>query len=299
MALSSAQLWGAVEPVVRKHYGLEKAKRKAEFSQIFDEAMGKEAVRHSMEFGGPGQLTVKGENAAMDEMTIRQGPNKTWLYAVYAGRITLSHELARDLNYRAIKTTAGSLGRATGLTPEYLGAQFMDRAFSTSYPATADGGALCATTHLIVGTNAATGANALSTAAAFSETSAEDVITNLMTMPGPDGMITPLMVEAWVVPPALSLTASKLRSSTKTLGSANNDPSVVNGIKDITFRFLSSATRWFAKTDASNGLFWEWDEKAQFQEDNSPTTMQKVYLAYFRARWGCDDWRAIYGSNAS
>lgn len=297
MALNTNQLWGAIEPLVRKKYGLEKTKRKAEFSQIATEAMGKEAVRHSMEFGGPGQLAMKAEGAAIDELTIRQGPNKTNLYAVFAGRITLSYELGRDNNYRAIETVAGSLGRATGLTPEYLYAQWLGRAFNTSYPVTADGKPLCSASHLIVGTNESSGSNLLGTAAAFSETAAEDVRTALMTMSGPDGMIAPLMDEAWVVPAALAIAAEKLTTSKKTLGSANNDPSVVSGQKVIVFRFLTDAGKWWAKTDASNGLYWEWDEKAQFMEDNSPTTLQKVYLAYFRARWGCDDWRSIYGSN--
>jgi hypothetical protein len=299
MALDTTQMWGAVDPVVRKFYGLEKSKRKAEFSQIFDVSKGKEAVRHSMEFGGPGQLALKAENGPINEMTIRQGQDKTWLYAVYAGQITMSYELARDVNYRAIKTVSGNLGRATALTPEYLGAQFLDRGFNTSYPATADGKPIFSASHLIVGTNGSTGSNLLATPAAFAESSAEDLRTQAMTMPGPDGMIDPVTIEQWVVPAALANFAEKLSGSSKTLGSANNDPSVVNKIKPMVFRFLGSNTRWMAQTDKANGLFWEWDQEAEFMEDNSITTLQKVYVAFFRARWGIDDWRSILGVAAT
>jgi|SRR6185369_9699914 len=300
MDINTAQLWGAVEPVVRKFYGLGlKGKRKAEFSQIFEVSQGKEAVRHSMEFGGPGQLQLKNENAPTAGLNIIQGPNKTWQYGVYAGAITMSYELARDVKYREIKTVASSLGRSTRLTPEYLAAQFLDRSYNTSFPATADGKPLCSTSHLVVGTNSSTGVNALSTAAAMSEASAEDMRTQVMTQSGPDGMINPVMIEKWVVPAALAVTAEKLSRTKQTIGSANNDVSVVSGTDYQVFRFLGSNTRWFGETDADNGLWWEWDQEAQFLEDNNISVLNRTYVAFFRARWGCDDWRGIFGSNAT
>lgn len=297
--LNTAQLWGAVEPVVRKHYGLEANKVASEFDKVFDVSKGKEAVRHAMEFGGPGQLQLKPEGSAMNALTMKQGPNKTFLYSVYAGEISISWELARDVNYRAIKTVSQSLGRATRLTPEYLAAQYLDRAFNSAYPATADGKELCATDHLTVGTNAYDLANEMSTPQALSETSLEDILTGLMTMKGPDGMIVQVNPETLIVPAALANTAKKLMSADKTLGSANNDPSIVNrksaGWNYQVFRFLGSNTRYFVKTDWPNGLFWEWDVEREFMEDNSPTTLTKVYVAFFRARWGADDPRSIYG----
>jgi len=298
--LNTAQMWGAVEPVVRKYYGLgAKGKKEKVFPKIFDVSKGKEAVRHSMEFGGPGQLSLKNENSPITQMSVTQGPNKSWNYGVYAGQITMSYELARDVKYQAIKTVAGSLGRATRLTPEYLAAQFIDRSFNTGFPATADAKPLCSTTHLIVGTNASSGVNALATAAAMAEASAEDMRTQVMTQLGPDGMISPVMIEKWLVPAALAVTAEKLSRTTKTIGSANNDVSVIEGTDYIVNPFLTSATKWYGLTDADNGLFWEWDQEAQFMEDNSVTTLQKVYVAFMRMRWGCDDWRAIFGSNAT
>lgn len=299
--LNTSQLWGAVEPVVRHYYGLEAEKKdKSVFDKIFDVSTGKEAVRHSMEFGGPGQLQLKNENAPMQAMSITQGPNKSWNYGVYAGQITMSYELARDVKYRAIKTVAGSLGRATRLTPEYLAAQFIDRSFNTGFPATADGKPLCSTTHLIVGTNSSTGVNALATAAAMAEASAEDMRTQVMTTLGPDGMMAPVMIEKWLVPAALAVTAEKLSRTKNQVGTANNTVSVINGTDYIVNPFLTSNTKWYGLTDATdNGLFWEWDQKAQFMEDNAITVLQRVYVAFMRMRWGCDNWRAIFGSNAT
>lgn len=300
MALNTSQLFGLVEPVVRKFYGLEKNKKEKIFTKIFDVSKGKEPVRHSMELAGPGQLALKTENGSVTSLSITQGTNKTWNYALYAGEVTLSWELARDNKVREIKTVAGSMGRAMALTPEYLAAQFLDRAFNSSYPATADAKELCATDHLILGTGASTGSNELSTPAALSETALQDIYTNLRTIKGPDGMIVNVGPDKLIVPAALAHVGKKLTMNGKTLGSANNDPKVVGD--DLTLvvnPYLDSATRYFVKTDYSNGLFWEWDVESEFMEDNSPTTLQKIYVAFFRARWGADDWRGIYGSAAS
>ena len=298
-ALSTQQVWAAVDPVVRSSYGLSYKKGKPEFKQIFEVSKGKEPVRSSVEFGGPGQLSLKSENGPVSSLTIRQGTPKTWNYVLYAGEVTLSWELAKDCKIREIKTVTSSLGRATRLTPEYLAAQFLDRAFNSAFPATADSKELCATDHLVIGTNTSNGSNELATPAALSETSLEDVLTNLMTMKGADGMIVPVMAKQLIVPAALSHTAEKLSRTKTQVGTANNTVSVVSGMKATTFRYLDSATRWFVQTDHDNGLWWEWDEEAQFMEDNSPTTLQKVYVAFFRARWGCDDWRGIYGVAAA
>lgn len=303
MAMNTSQLWGAVEPVVRKYFGLEKNKYEPEYSKIFDVSKGKEPVRHSMEFGGPGQLAMKAENAPVANFDIKQGNNKTWVYTVYAGEMTMSFELARDVRYQAIKTIAQAMGRAVSLTPEYLAALFLDRSFNAAYPATADGQPVCSTTHTIIQTNSATGSNAAATPAALSETSLEDVMTSLLTMVGPDGMITRVNPEMLIVPAALSWTAEKLSMSDKQVGSANNNPSVVatkrSGIKPMTFRYLGSATRWFVKTDYPNGLWWEWDIEADHLEDTVVNNLQKTMVTFFRERHGIDDWRGLFGVNAT
>lgn len=301
--LNVSQLFGAVEPIVRKHYGLEKNRYKAEFSQVFDTEKGKEAVRHAMEFGGPGALPQRNENDTVAGLNIKQGPDQSYVWTMFAGQMTLSWELVRDAKYKAIARVAGALGNAMALTPEYLAALYLDNAFSTSGSLSADGAAVYSTSHLIVQTQASNGANKLSTAAALSETSLEDSITALMTIKGPDGLITKVMPEKLVVPAALDITSRKLAQSDKTLGSANNDPSMVksgrSGITPFTFRYLSSSTQWHIKTDRPNGLFWEWDVEEQFMEDNAPTSLQKIYIGFMRCRYGIDDWRGLFGSNPS
>lgn len=299
MDLDTSVLWGAVEPVVRKYYGLGAKAGTPQYSQIFDVSDGKEAVRHSMEFGGPlPQLPLKAENAPVAGLNIIQGPNKTFQWAVYAGKMTMSYELARDVQYMAIKTVSKSMGRAVRLTPEYLTAQYLDRSYNTSFPATGDGKPLCSTTHLIVGTNSTTGVNALATAAAMAESSAEDMRTQVRTQLGPDGGISGVKIEKWIVPSSLAVTAEKLSRTKQQVGSANNTVSVVSGTDYMVFDYLTNQTRWFGQTNTDNGLFFEWDQHAQFMEDNNISVLNRTYVAFMRFRFGVDDWRNIFGSNA-
>lgn len=299
--LNTSNLFGVVEPVVRKFFGAGKDRYPEEFSKVFDVSEGKEAVRHAMELGGPSTLPQKDENGAASALTFRQGPDQTYTWTVYAGQMSLSYELIADARTTVIKRTASALGNAMALTPEYLAAQYLDNAFSTSL--SADGQAIYSTAHLIVGTQASNGSNKLSTAAALSETSMEDSMTQLMTIKGPDGLVTKVMPKLLVVPAALDITSKKIARSEKTLGSANNDPSMVrtseSGIKPFTFRYLSSNTQWHIKTDRDDGLFWEWAVKSQFIDDQAPVNMQKIYIGFMRCRFGIDDWRGLFGSNPS
>jgi len=299
MAHSVNDFFAAVDPVANRHYyGLD-AQAEQQFKQFFKISTDDEPQKSAVEYGGPASLTLKTENAAVQQKTITQGPIKTWNAATYAGAATISYEAARDVKnrYGKIASTMGSLGRATKVTPELLTALFLDRAFNSAFPATADGVELCSTAHELP--DGTTTSNELATPAALDETSAEDVKTNLRTILGPDGNIMPHKVKGWIVPSALVNTAEKLSRSDKTVGSANNDPSVISGTKVMPFDYLGSSTRWFAKTDNSNGLFWDWIEKEQFITDQVVLMLQKVYVAFFRARYGCVDYRDIYGSAAT
>lgn len=299
MAINTSQLWAAVEPVVRKFYGLGAKSIKPVFDKIYDVSKGAEPVRHSVELGGSGQLVRKTEGSNISSLTIRQGNDKTWLYDVFAGRIELTFELARDNKVREIKQAATTLGRSVKLTPEYTAALGLDNAFdSASSSVTADGAAWCSTAHSIIGTLAATGANTPTTSAALSETSLEDAYTALMTMLGPDGLICAVNPKKLIVPAALALTGKKLTMPGYTLGTANNDPKVVGDDLDLVVEnYMTSTTKWFIKTDYPMGLWWEWDIEGDFMEDQVMTNLNKAYIAVQRSRYGLDDWRGLYGNN--
>jgi hypothetical protein len=295
--LNTAQLYLAIEPVTRMNFGLGRKKHKAQWSQIMETDTTDEPIREFYEIGGPARLAQKQEGQAMALRTINLGPVKRVQAITLAAGIEITREAVMDNKVKAIKSSAASLGRATELTPEYLVATFLDRSHNTAYPVTPDGKPLFSTTHLTpYGTNVS---NTLTTPAALSETSLEDMKTQLRGMIGPDDMLTPVMPKKLIVPSALANLAEKLTTSKKTLGSANNDPSVVAGMDYMVFDFLTNTTRWMVKTDADNGFYWDWREQVQFERDNVALTQVAIFIAFFRAMWGAEDFRCAFSSNAT
>jgi hypothetical protein len=294
---NTASLYGLIEPVTRKYFGLEMKAKPAQFSQIFDVNDVDDPIHDFVEVGGPGQLSFKAENAPVTTGAIKQGPIKRVQAATFAGGMQLSREVIKDARYKAVKSASSSIGRATRLTPEYLAAQFLDRSFDSNFPVTPDGVELCSSSHLLP--DGVTTASNIITAAALSESSLEDVLTALRTVPGPDGMLSPETAKQLIVPSALHNLAEKLRRTKKTLGSNYNDESVVAGLENMTFDYLTNQTRWFVQTDNTNGIFWDYRERPEFIRDNISQQLAAYFVAFFRAMWGCEDWRGIFGSNAT
>lgn len=303
MAHNSNDFWAAIEPIAnRKFYGIGE-KTPSQFTKIFKVGSDDEPQTSFVEYGGVNAtLQLKTENAAVQQRSTSQGPVKTWNTITMAGAATISMEAAKDVKnrYPKLSQATGLLGEAAHVTPELLTALFMDRSFDSNYPATGDAVEMCGTHTLPDGTT--TFANKLATPAALDETSAEDVKVALRSTLGQSGNIRPLMVENWIVPSAYANTVEKLSRTKQSIGSANNDVSVVSGTDYVIFDYLGSSTRWFAGTNASdkeNGLFWDWIEKTQFITDQVPIMLQKVFIAYFRGRYGIKDWRHIFGVNAA
>lgn len=297
MAMNSASIYKSIEPVVRHFWGLSKQEAKPIFSQIFETEETDEPILDAVEYGGPGAMKWKAENDRIFSDEIIQGVNKRWAAQTFATAIEISLEAVEDTKYGAIKTAAKSLGRSANLTPEYLAAQFLDRAFNTSYPALGDNLTLCNTAHLIP--KGGTYSNSLATPYSLSEFALEQIFQNLAVIPGTDGMLMPLQPKKLVVPVALGPLAWKLSQTQLQVGSANNDLSFIAGkFEPVVFNYLGSNTRYFVTTNADDGLFWKWRVKPQFMRDNVDMLTQALFISRFRAYWGCIDGRGIYGSNA-
>lgn len=298
--INAAAIYKSIEPVVRHFWGLEAESSTTTpiFDKIFDVEETDEPVMEATEYGGAGPMSYKPENERIAFDEIIQGGTKRWSAGTWASGIEISLEAAEDTKYRAIRTSAQSLGRTARLTPEYLAAQWLDRSFNTSYPATNDGLPIFSASHVVP--KGGTYSNLLSTPYSLNEFALEQIFQNLAVIPGPDGMITPLAPKQLVVPAALGIAAWKLMNTQLQVGSANNDRSFVAGKFDVTVNpYLGSNTRYFVKTDAQDGLFWKWRVKPQFMRDNVDAVTMALYMTRFRAYWGIIDGRGVYGSNAS
>jgi len=298
--ISYANLYKSIEPVMRKSYGLAARNTESQFDPFFHPDQDDQPVRHANEYAGHGQYSQKTENDAVTMGDFYQSSDKTWRATTHAGGFALGFESVMDTRLREIKSAAGMLGEAAKLTPNYLTAQFLDRAFNSSYPANWDGLELCSDVHTLPD-GLTTYANELATPQPLSETAMQNVLTNLRTMPGPHNMIRPERPECLVVPSALEWMARKIKNTQQNVGTDLNDSNEVRK-KDWqveVFDFLTSTTRYFVTTKNPNGLFWTWIQRPQFLTDNVIMNLQKIYIGFFRAMWGCEDARGIYGVAAT
>jgi len=301
---NTAVLYSFIEPVARKHFGLGAKSKEAQFSKIVTPDSTMEPIREFQEDAGPTILSLKTENSAMATRNIQPGAQRRVQVATYAAAMEFSREILDDIRdsenavqLRKVTTAAGAMGRASRLTPEYLWAQFMERTFNAAYPVTVDNVNLCSASHVSpLGT---TYSNILATPAAFSETSLEDVKTQLRTTLGSDGLLTPVMFEQAIVPSALANIAEKIAGTRQAIGSANNEINVSYKLKYSVFDYLTNQTRWWAQTDADNGFYWNWRQKPVFERDDVANTMQAIFICFMRAMWGAEDPRCVIGVDAT
>ena len=301
--MTSANFYQAIGPFVVKTWGDGREKLEKQYSQIFNVSDTTDPYRRTVEYGGTGVLTKKFQGAPVLHQKFNEGMKKQYEAVTWAGSAQITMEALQDLKSKAKELARGLMdfGYSTEQTPEYICGLILDRAFNSSYPLTGDGKELCSESHTTA--KGGTQSNAFTTTPqSLSESGIEQMMINLRTVKGPDGMLKPRSLKSIVVPSALAIRAEKLNLTKKQVGSFNNDVSVVAGTKVIVFDYLVNQTRWFGLTDKnteSDGLFFEFRSRPDIIFDDLPGTLSKLIVAWFRSITGVGDFRCIWGSAAT
>lgn len=175
------------------------------------------------------------------------------LYKVYGLAFALTKVLVEDGDHIKIgQIFSRHLANSLIETKETITANMLNRAFNGSYVG-GDGKKLIATDHPIVG---GTFSNQLTTQAALSQTSLEQLLIQLSTAVDNNGKRSRLGGVRIIVPPALRYVAEVLLKSSLKTGTNNNDINVLKGELSDTavVTRLTSSTAWFVQTDAQEGL---------------------------------------------
>ncbi len=303
MAIYNSSAFLSVDPVKRKYFELGRADAEVQSWDFVKKGTMEDAVRHAVRYGNAGQMAVKTEGAAVSEGTFYQGADKTWNAITMAAGYTLSGEVIQDSNLKLIKTTAALLGRKAEMHPDQLWAAFFGTAFTTTTGVTDDGLGALSASHLLAD-GVTTGSNLLSTAAALEEESLEAMMTQMRTVIADDGSRQAVKPKSLIVPATLFPIANKLYSTSKQVGTMNNDDSWVKGqAKVCPFDTLSSQTAWFMTgkgpyANGADGLFFDYRMPITFMTDDVPRMWTKFYMALYRAAYGLEEWRLFWGSNA-
>ena len=228
---------------------------------------------------------------------------KRYPYEVYGLAFAITKVLEEDGDHIRIGSTFSKhLAQSMIETLETLTANHLNRAFNASYTG-GDGSALCVNNHaaaLAVTAGDPSASNLLTTSAALSQTSLEQMLIQIRQAADPRGKKIRLTPKKLVVAPGNMLQAEVLLKSVLRAGTNNNDLNPVKSmgmLGDVAvLSRLTSATAWFVQTDADNGLQVKWRRKIEKSMEGDFETDSVRYKSTMRLGSGWTDWRALFGT---
>lgn len=222
-----------------------------------------------------------------------------FIYKIYGLAYALTKVLMEDGDHIRIGSTfAKHLAQSMIETKETLCANLLNFAFTPGYVG-GDGVTLCNTAHPIA--NGRTFSNRLTTDAALSQTSVEQILIQIRSAVDNNGKRIRLKAEQLIVPPALEFQAEVILKSVLRSGGADND---LNPIKSTgmlpkgahVVTRLSSSKAWFVQTNAENGLMLVMRRPLDRSSEGDFETDSMRYKATERYATGWHDARQIFGT---
>lgn len=224
---------------------------------------------------------------------------KQYIYRQYGLAFAMTKILLEDGDHVRIgQIYSRHLAQSMVETKETLTANVLNRAFNGSYVG-GDGVALCVNNHPMV---SGTWSNLLSTAAALSQTSVEQMLVQIYQATDNSGKKIHLDAEKLIVSPANAFQGETILKSVLRTGTANNDVNPIisrgmlaGGCKVVTR--LTSNTAWFVKMgNVQAGLKLMMRRKLTKSMEGDFETDSMRYKTTERYREGWTDPRDIYGT---
>ena len=222
-----------------------------------------------------------------------------YLYRVYGLAFALTKVLVEDGDHiRVGQTYAKHLAQSLVETKETLCANILNRAFNGSFTG-GDGVSLVATNHPIVN---GTFSNQLTTSAALSQTSLEQILIQIRNAVDNNGKRIRLTPKKIVTGPSNVFQAEVLLKSVLRTGQANNDINPINSMGLLSggqanLSRITSTTAWWVQTDAPEGLKVMMRRGLEKSMEGDFETDSMRYKATERYAVGWTDPRAVYGTS--
>lgn len=288
-------------PGIDKFWGLGYNEHGMEYTSLFEVRTSDKSYEQVTEASGFGYAPTKAEGTAVSYDTMAQGPTTTFTHTAYALGFIVTYEELKDLLYADLANgRSRALGFSMRTTKETVAANVYNRAFNTNYTG-GDGSALCVTTH---STRSGSQSNRLTTDADFSETAAEDLITQIANATNNRGLPVAIRPKTLVVPPALAWEAERVLGSTLQNDTANNAINALRSMRAIpggvvVNHYLTDTDAWFLRTDAMDGMiFYDRDSSGPDQDNDFDTKNLRV-MRYERYSAGWGDFRGLYGTQGA
>lgn len=297
--MRSTDFRSIVEPILSEVFDGVYDQRADEWKQIFKEEKGTARAYHEepvlFGFGAAPELP---DGTAVTYQSGGVLFINRYVYKVFGLAFSLTKVLVEDGDHISIgKTYSRHLAQSLIETKETRCANVLNRAFNSSYKG-GDGVELCNATHPIMGGSFS---NLLTTSAALSQTSLEQMLIQIRNAVDNNGKRIRLEPKKLVVSPSNVFQAETLLKSTLRVGTANND---VNPVKSMgmlsggqaNVARLTSTTAWWVQTDAPDGLKLMTRRGLEKSMEGDFETDSMRYKATERYIEGWTDPRAVYGT---
>ena len=297
--MRSTDFRSIVEPILNEAFDGVYDQRADEWKQIFREERGIPRNYHEepvlFGFGAAPELP---DGTAVTYQSGGVLFIKRYQYKVYGLAFALTKVLVEDGDHIRIgQTYAKHLAQSLVETKETLAANVLNRAFNGAY-AGGDGKSLVATDHPIM---SGTFSNQLSTAAALSQTSLEQILIQVRNAVDNNGKRIRLNPTKLVVSPSNVFQAEVLLKSVLRTGTGNND---INPVKSMglldggqaNLSRLTSTTAWWVETDAPEGLKLMMRRSLEKSMEGDFETDSMRFKSTERYDLGWTDPRAVYGT---
>ena len=297
--MRSTDFRSIVEPILNEAFDGVYDQRADEWKQVFREERGIPRNYHEepvlFGFGAAPELP---DGTAVTYQSGGVLFIKRYQYKVYGLAFALTKVLVEDGDHIRIgQTYAKHLGQSMVETKETLAANVLNRAFNGAY-AGGDGKSLVATDHPIIN---GTFSNQLSTAAALSQTSLEQILIQIRNAVDNNGKRIRLNPTKIVVSPSNVFQAEVLLKSVLRAGTGNND---INPVKSMgllsggqaNLSRLTSTTAWWVETDAPEGLKLMMRRPLEKSMEGDFETDSMRYKSTERYDIGWTDPRGVFGT---
>ena len=297
--MRSTDFRSIVEPILNEAFDGVYDQRADEWKQVFREERGIPRNYHEepvlFGFGAAPELP---DGTAVTYQSGGVLFIKRYQYKVYGLAFALTKVLVEDGDHIRIgQTYAKHLAQSLVETKETLAANVLNRAFNGAY-AGGDGKSLVATDHPIMN---GTFSNQLSTAAALSQTSLEQILIQVRNAVDNNGKRIRLNPTKLVVSPSNVFQAEVLLKSVLRTGTGNND---INPVKSMgllaggqaNLSRLTSTTAWWVETDAPEGLKLMMRRPLEKSMEGDFETDSMRFKSTERYDLGWTDPRAVFGT---
>lgn len=297
--MRSTDFRAIVEPIMNQAFDGVYDQRKDEWKQVFDQADGIPRSYHEepvmFNFGAAPEM------ADGSPVTYQAGGilfTKRYLYKVYGLAYAMTKVLVEDGDHiRLGAIFSKALAQALIETKETKCANELNRAFNGSYLG-GDGVCLNSASHPIV---LGTLSNLLTTSAALSQTSLEQMLIQVRDAKDNNGKKIRLNPEKLVVATANLFQAEVLVKSVLRAGTNNNDINPIKSMGLLTsdtavISRLTSPTAWWIKTDEKEGLKILMRRKLEKSMEGDFETDSVRYKATERYETGWTNWRCMFGT---